>query len=232
MIKNLLKQVYFRISPKYLHIKKDICLPMAWHGSSYGGFFVNESSLNSESIIYSVGIGKDISFDESIMDSFNCKIFGFDPTPESIQWFRQQNVSKMFIFSEYGISSKSGIVKFHLPKNKNHVSGSILNSSFVSEDRYVDVQMKTLLDAMNEHRHSYIDLLKMDIEGAEYEVVSQILEAGVPIKQILVEIHDRFFYNGHIKSKKMFDQLRNSGFKLFGISKTYEEISFINPSLK
>ena len=39
---------------------------------------------------------------------------------------------------------------------------------------------------------SRIDILKMDIEGAEYDVIDDIINSPVPIAQVLIEFHHRF----------------------------------------
>lgn len=59
-------------------------------------------------------------------------------------------------------------------------------------------KMTTIENVMREEHHSYIDILKMDIEGAEWRVMNGtrgLLEVfprdrPVPVGQILVEIHD------------------------------------------
>lgn len=38
-----------------------------WYGNGYGGFYVNPDLLNSSSIVYSIGIGEDISFDLDVI---------------------------------------------------------------------------------------------------------------------------------------------------------------------
>src|SRR5690554_1691728 len=40
---------------------------------------------------------------------------------------------------------------------------------------------------MTQLGHKHIDVLKMDIEGAEYDVIENILSAQLPITQILIE---------------------------------------------
>ena len=42
---------------------------------------------------------------------------------------------------------------------------------------------------MKKNGHRQIDLLKIDIEGAEYEVLDSLLEKRLPVKQVLVEFH-------------------------------------------
>ena len=113
------------------------------------GFFVFDKNLNSDSVIYSFGIGEDISFDESIIDEFNCIVFGFDPTPKSINWIHSQKLPRGFKFLEYGIGKTSGNVKFFLPKNKNNVSGSIIPRDELSVEKSVNVPMKSFKDIIS-----------------------------------------------------------------------------------
>ena len=42
---------------------------------------------------------------------------------------------------------------------------------------------------MAENQHDRIDLLKLDIEGSEYDVIEHILERRIPVRQICVEYH-------------------------------------------
>ena len=45
---------------------------------------------------------------------------------------------------------------------------------------------------MRELGRDHIDVLKMDIEGSEYGVLEDVLY--LDIRQLLVEVHQRFFY--------------------------------------
>ena len=54
-------------------------------GTDYGGwYFPEKHNLNQDSIIYSAGVGEDISFDLKIQNDLNCNIFLIDPTIKSI----------------------------------------------------------------------------------------------------------------------------------------------------
>jgi len=48
--------------------------------------------------------------------------------------------------------------------------------------------MKTFDDITRELGHNHIDVLKMDIEGSEYDVIGTILASPVTIDQILVGV--------------------------------------------
>jgi hypothetical protein len=77
-------------------------------------------------------------------------------------------------------------------------------------------------------KHNTIDLIKMDIEGSEYNVVESIPCSEINISQIVLEIHERFFHNGKEKTIKLLETFRKKGFLLHSISSSYEELSFVN----
>jgi hypothetical protein len=57
-------------------------------GTEYGGWSLCPHLLCQESIVYSIGIGDDISFDLSLIKKFGITVNAFDPTPESVKWVR------------------------------------------------------------------------------------------------------------------------------------------------
>lgn len=55
------------------------------YGTKYGGFYwYNSMNLNSNSVVYCIGVGEDISHDVEISHCYNCDIHLFDPTPRAI----------------------------------------------------------------------------------------------------------------------------------------------------
>ena len=70
--------------------------------------------------------------------------------------------------------------------------------------------------------------LKIDIEGAEYDVIDDILQSNIEITQFLIEFHHRFKEIGVNKTKLAVKKLENAGYKLVYINqKTGEEYTFI-----
>ena len=225
-----LKHEIKRIIGHYSHLKSDVKINKTWYGNEYGGFYAAPDFINSNSIIYSFGIGEDISFDKQIIREHSCVVHGFDPTPKSIDWVNRQKLPEGFVFRDYGIGINSEKVMFHLPINEKHVSGSSIKQKNVSTTRKVQVQMKSILDISEELDHKRIDLLKMDIEGSEYEVLENLSKLSIEVDQICVEFHDRFFNNPK-KSLKTLQKLKSAGYLIFGASKSYEEISLIHSRL-
>ncbi len=213
---------------KVAHLEETVSCKKAWYGSSYGGFYINPDLLSNSSIVYSFGIGKDITFDLRCIKKHGCHVFGLDPTPKSIAWIKLQNIHPNFHFYEFGISSAtSGKTTFYIPENPHGTSGSLLKSSTLSITKPIEVTIKSLGDIMSELGHQHLDVLKMDIEGSEYEVLENILNSNISIGQILVEFHDRQFDQQTYRSRATVDKLQQAGYEIFAHSDTYEEISFI-----
>lgn len=160
-------------------------------GTDYGGWVVPTRLFNAYSICYCVGCGKDISFDTGLIDHFDCHVYGFDPTPRAIKHVRSvAGQNPKYHFHEVGLWDKEDTVKFFVPKNPDHVSHSLLNLQ-KTED-YIFIKVKRLSGIMKELGHRRIDLLKIDIEGAEYKVIESIIEDSLDIKIICVEFNECF----------------------------------------
>jgi hypothetical protein len=67
---------------------------------------------------------------------------------------------------------------------------------------------------MQRNHHHSIDLLKIDIEGFEYEVLESCLADRIPIQQICVEFHDFFPEISKAKTRGMIRALNAHGFDL------------------
>jgi FkbM family methyltransferase len=157
-------------------------------GTVYGGWIIPTDLLDGNSICYCVGTGEDISFDIELMKRFECKIFAFDPTPRAIQ-FTQKATETLtsYHFFPVGLWDSDTIVKFYSPSNSEHVSHSIVNLQHTENG--FEAECKRLSSLMRENHHSRLDLLKLDIEGAEYQVIDSILQDGIEIKILCIEFH-------------------------------------------
>lgn len=209
-------------------IRKQKSAKVVWVGNEYGGFGVCDGLIKDKPLVYSFGIGEDISFDMGLIEKYNAEIFAFDPTPRSIKWVNENVKNERFHFYPYGLSDNDAKENFYLPKNEDFVSGS----SFVHTglmNNPIEVDMFCLATIMNEMGHRYIDLLKLDIEGSEFKVIPNILnELGIGINQICVEVHGRFWgAEGYKKNRELIDIMTKSGYSLVYVSDTFEELTFI-----
>ena len=75
--------------------------------------------------------------------------------------------------------------------------------------------------------HSGIDLLKIDIEGAEYLALENFLSDNIYPKQLLVEFHHRMKGVGIKKTQNMIRLLTENGYEIADVSPRGEEFAFI-----
>jgi FkbM family methyltransferase len=199
------------------------------YGSVYGGWSVCPNYIDANSIVYSFGVGEDASFDIALIAKFSVNVFAFDPTPKSINWVKEQNLSAKFKMHPYGIASFDGEIQFYPPENPEHVSHTILPRE-ATKNKAITVPVFRLLTIMRELGHKQIDVLKMDIEGAEYDVIVDIIKSNIAVDQILVEFHHR----SHVavsKTREAIHRLNCAGYSIFAISDSGDEYSFINDKL-
>jgi len=211
---------------KDFFVKEDYICNSKKFGSQYGGWNIVDSEIDRNSIIYSFGVGEDASFDIELIKSIDVTIHAFDPTPRSIKWVKEQKLPELFVLHKYGIADFDGIVRFNPPVNPKHVSHTILERAETSAQA-IEVPMKKLKTIMEELGHIKIDLLKMDIEGAEYSVLKNLELSDVRPKQLLIEFHHRFQNVGIEKTKAAIRDIKKMGYGLFFVSSSGEEYSFI-----
>ncbi len=172
-------------------------------GTSYGGWTIPESLLDCDSICYCVGCGEDISFDLGLINQFGCDVFGFDPTPRAIEYVKEHTKQyHKYHLSQVGLWDREDVLKFYAPRNPEHVSHSVVNLQ--KTQHFFEAEVKRLSYIMRENRHEKLDLLKLDIEGAEYRVVNSIIEDNLDIRILCIEFDECFNpmdenYNRRIK---------------------------------
>lgn len=102
--------------------------------------------------------------------------------------------------------SESTKLRFFEPINPQHVSHSIVNyqQGYRDDTSYIEVATVTPSELLTELglRTSEIDLIKLDIEGAEVEVLMHCMIKGIKPKQILVEFDEL-----NVPSQKGFDRV-------------------------
>jgi FkbM family methyltransferase len=158
-------------------------------GSEWGGWSVVPELLGADSIVYSGGIGTDASFDEALIEQFGCHVHGFDPTPMGRAHGEAVAAREpRFHMHAVGLWDEDAVVPFFAPRHPSHDSWSALNLQQTQES--VQLEVRRLATVMRDLGHDCIDLLKIDIEGAEYRVLSDALDAGMRIPQIAVEFDE------------------------------------------
>ncbi|MEB2310480.1 MAG: FkbM family methyltransferase [Sorangiineae bacterium] len=201
-------------------------VPRVRLGSDYGGYAVCPEGLGAASVVYSFGIGEDLSFDLELIARFGASVHGFDPTPRSIAWVRSQELPPEFTLHEYGLAAYDGVARFTPPDDPSFVSHTLVERAG-AERPAVEVPVRRLASVAAELGHARVDVLKMDVEGAEYDVIDDLLANGPRPAQLLVEFHHHMPEIALERTESAIDKLERAGYRVFHVSPSAHEFSFI-----
>ncbi len=185
-----------------------------WLGWRWCGFFVDTTQLDRATVVLSFGVGTDISFDLALQRRGVKHIYLFDPTPVAQQFIATLHLPAIFSFYPYGLYGKDGMQTFYLPSKSHRVSGSSLNLEHLQSQKNIEVEMKKLSTILQELQIEKIDLLKMDIEGSEFDVLQNMIEEKIYPQQLCVEFHARYFEDGKEKMKNTIAMLTENNYEL------------------
>lgn len=159
-------------------------------GSRYGGWIVPVIALDASSACYCAGVGEDISFDLALIERFGCEVHAFDPTPRAIAHVAHVAAEEpCFRFQPVGVWDRDESLRFYAPADPSHVSHSVLNLQNTAE--YFEAPCQSLRTLMQARGHDHIDLLKLDIEGAEHRVIASMLAEHIDVEVLCVEFDGR-----------------------------------------
>lgn len=222
-------------------------------GTKYGGFYYPEDlpKLNSDSIIYCVGAGEDITHDVILSYKTKCPVHIFDPTPRAIEHVKyvkdvldgtkepvddkkfgggDNNYWKM-ILSHKVKGNKLILYECGLSIEDGTVPFYLpINDDYVScslvpigrSCESMNVHVKTINTIMKELNHDHIDLLKIDIENIECDVLEKMLNDKIYPTYISVDF-DLWNHNKE-RCKEIIEKLSNNGYEI--IKQEGQDVSF------
>lgn len=202
--------------------------PTEFHGTRYGGWSILRDSLTPASVVYSFGVGEDASFDLALIERYGCDVHAFDPTPKSIEWVERNIHDERFIFHPWAAGASDGTLTLFLPARADFASASMTPGAHTSKES-VAAPAFTIATIMKRLGHDRLDVLKMDIESAEYGVLDTMQRDGAlcKVRQLLVEFHHWFPEVGLAPTRRAVRQLRTAGFEIAWVSPAGYEVLFV-----
>jgi len=190
-------------------------------------------------VVFSYGVETDSSFEEALLEGTRCKVFAFDPTvggiasgrgyantlfvdshgiplPNTSDTVVQPVAERSVFFEKVALGKTSGGAGPNpaLKARSKPGSGKENGKEDDGEAPHMHLLSETLLDGMRRHKVQFVDILKVDVEGGEWEALEPLLDlcadgAAPPVfGQLLVELH----YHTAPELQRLFDQLRSCGF--------------------
>lgn len=163
-------------------------------GTSYGGWFIPQNILHAadkKRVLVSGGLGHDVSFDKILLEN-GFEIIGLDPLSECCDFARKElGTSKFVSIIEKGLWTSSGNIDFFPPKNRAHDSWSITNTQSALQQESITFQVITIPELISEFpsiKKSDFSILKLDIEGAESEIMKSLFTSDYRFDFIGIEM--------------------------------------------
>ena len=200
-------------------------------GTDYGGWEVLPALLSPSSVVYGAGVGNDISWDLALIEAVGCRVHAFDPTPRCLAFISQQTLPSLFSFHPWGFaevdSQRTFVMRSSVPGWSSYNMSDEVSDAVETET----LEVRRLTTIMQELGHDHIDLLKMDIEGAEYAVLADMFQEGVFPDQLCIEFHfDPDSKPEVLRFKQAVYSIIDQGYQAFSRSPVGHEISFVRES--
>lgn len=210
--RRIFKIILFRIKLFYkwfyaFYIQKDrgTIERTKWYKDKGDNYLRLEYNLNKNSIVFDIG-GYLGDFTEKIYNKFNCKVYLFEPSlsfyNQCLERFKDNNNILCF---NYGVGNLNG--NFIL-SNDREASSTKRN---VNQHTGEKVKIKKISEVIKELKIDNIDLMKINIEGGEYDLLPCLINENLisKIKNIQVQFHN-FEPNAQKKRSDIINLLKNT----------------------
>jgi len=148
----------------------------------YGGWVLPGGLIRPDWTCYAVGAGGDISFDMDLIGRWGVHVRAIDPVPDYVRRaLEEADGDERLTAHEYAIAAQDGPIRMQLTHDPN--SESVSPVGLYDSRSYVEFQGRTLPSLMAELGDTRVELLKLDIEGGEYDVIP-----GLDLRALGVEV--------------------------------------------
>lgn len=193
-------------------------------GTRYGGWWMDCTLVSQVPLLVDCGLGEDISFPSAFLARFGGRVIGVEPNPRSLAFCQQHCPTGMEIRPCAFWKTSGEFLTFHLPRDQaqlpkgaDGVSGSLVGThAYVSGGQRLTVSTLSLAALLTDAGREECDVLKLDIEGAEYEVLGALCSSGEirRTRQLLIEFHHRATHHTAEETSACIRDIEATGFKL------------------
>jgi FkbM family methyltransferase len=140
--------------------------------------------LNQRSIVFDLG-GFEGQWASDIYAMYRSNILIFEPVDSFAQQItkRFSRNPKILVYN-FGLSKENATKFISVNGNKS--------SLYLSSGIYQNITLKRARDFLLEHQIEKIDLMKINIEGGEYDLLEELISAGfiIHITDLQIQFHD------------------------------------------
>jgi FkbM family methyltransferase len=193
-------------------------------GSAYGGWKIPEGAVGERAICYCIGAGGDITFDLELIRRYGAIVRAVDP----VQAYGAAAVEAAageprFTFREAAVAVQDGPIRMQV--HHEPVSHSLSAAGLYDTDRWMQVDGRTIPSLMREFGDDHIDLLKLDVEGSEYELMPTLDLVALGVTVFAIQLH----HTGTVRdATHLIERLERQGFRLVAQRPTVK-LTFARP---
>jgi len=140
--------------------------------------------LDETSLVFDVG-GYKGQWTSDICAMYCCSVHVFEPVEEFAEKIKKRfSRNRRVVVHQFGLADKTHTVKIGLDQDSSSV--------FKPGKRLVEAKLVRAADFMRENDIQMVDLMKINIEGGEYDLLDHLIDTGyvVRIRNIQVQFHD------------------------------------------
>lgn len=145
------------------------------------------------------------------------KVMAFEPNPKLVTKLRRELPPEVVTVLDCALSDEPGFATLHIPvrKGKPDTGLASLDPNAIGTASHRTVQVRTT--PLDEFRLTYIDAIKIDVEGFEERVLRgavRTIERNQPV--LVVEIEDRFHPG---ENSRIFHFIEEMGYRAYYLGK-------------
>lgn len=141
-----------------------------------------ELPLNPTSVVLDVG-AFDGEWAQRIVDLYDANVQCFEPVPAHLRALRERFADRPKVkVHEFGLSDRDETLEF---------TDAGASSSLFGHGSRVTVRLRDIVDIFREGPIDHVDLLKLNVEGFEFQVLPQLIASGLIRRcdRLLVQFH-------------------------------------------
>lgn len=189
------------------------------------GHSVLSGRLHPRSVVVDLGSNRG-AFATAIWKIAGCRVYCAEPNPQLCEKLARHPALTVF---NLAIGPSSGRVRFNLAENDE--CSSLFNPTASAVNAAIECDALTLTDLFDRIGVAHIDLLKVDIEGAELDLLTNTDPSVLArVNQIAVEFHESIGIGTVQDIRNIIHRLQTLGFRaLKGSFTAFSDVLFVHP---